>query len=349
MRWSSRLFLLLLGAVPLTAQAAQRTFVASSGVDTNPCSLVAPCRSFGTAVAAVAVGGEVIVLDSAGYGAVTITKSVSIVAPPGVYAGVNGFGIVVDGFNVRVVLRGLTLSNLVAGGGTGIDFAQGAALHIENCIVSGFAWGIQVRAAESVTHILDSIVRDGVQGIAFDGVLAGNMSRTRVEGNAITGVEIYSGATVAIEDSVVSGSTINIDLHPIAPGTVARVSIARTLVSGGIWGIYVEPGGSFAEAHASVMDSTIVGQMNAGIVAEIVPPFAVAVVTAARNQMQNNGSALLATGSSATLIADGNMIVKNGSGVAGLAGATIVTRGNNTVYSNGTDTIGTPYTSLGGI
>ena len=62
MRRSSRLILLLLGALPLAALAAlpQRTFVASNGVDTNPCSLVAPCRTFDTAIGAVNAGGEVI-------------------------------------------------------------------------------------------------------------------------------------------------------------------------------------------------------------------------------------------------------------------------------------------------
>ena len=116
MRRSSRLIILLLGALPLAVQAAlpQRTFVASNGVDTNPCSLAAPCRSFGAAVTAVAAGGEVVVLDSAGYGAVTIAKSVSIVAPPGLYAGVSvasGTGVTVDGAGINVVIRGLSITN----------------------------------------------------------------------------------------------------------------------------------------------------------------------------------------------------------------------------------------------
>src|SRR5262245_34837012 len=68
--------------------AAQRTFVASTGSDANPCTLTAPCRSFATAIANTSPNGEVIVKDTAGYGPVTITKSVSIVSPPGVYGGI---------------------------------------------------------------------------------------------------------------------------------------------------------------------------------------------------------------------------------------------------------------------
>ena len=51
-----------------------------------------PCRDFATALAATNPNGEIIVLDSGGYGAVTIGQSVSIIAPPGVYAGISVFG-----------------------------------------------------------------------------------------------------------------------------------------------------------------------------------------------------------------------------------------------------------------
>ena len=73
-------------SVPAVA-ALQRTFVASTGSDSNPCSLPLPCRGFAIAVAAVAPAGEVIVLDSGGYGPVVITQSVSIIAPAGVVCG----------------------------------------------------------------------------------------------------------------------------------------------------------------------------------------------------------------------------------------------------------------------
>ena len=71
------------------AATAQRTFVASSGNDANVCSLTLPCRGFAAAVAQTTAGGEVIVLDSGGYGPVTITQSVSLIAPAGVYGGIT--------------------------------------------------------------------------------------------------------------------------------------------------------------------------------------------------------------------------------------------------------------------
>jgi hypothetical protein len=95
----------------------QRTFVASTGVDDQRCSITAPCRGFAAAVAKTSANGEVIVLDSAGYGPVDISKSISLIAPAGVYAGVTvltGDGIVINGIGIIVVLRGLSINGQAA-------------------------------------------------------------------------------------------------------------------------------------------------------------------------------------------------------------------------------------------
>src|SRR5215475_8931779 len=98
---------------------ANRTFVSGSGSDANPCSLSAPCRSFAGALAQTNAGGEIAVLDTAGYGAVTITQSVSIVNEEGVEAGVtvtSGDGITISAGSGDVVnLRGLTLVGATGG------------------------------------------------------------------------------------------------------------------------------------------------------------------------------------------------------------------------------------------
>ena len=130
----------LLVATSSLAVSPQRTFVASNGNDSNPCSLTAPCRSFGAAIVQTASGGEVIVLDSAGYGTVTITQSVSITAPQGVYAGVSvlsGDGILLATPSINVSLKGLTITGL--GGDNGIHMTDGASLRIEDCTITGFS------------------------------------------------------------------------------------------------------------------------------------------------------------------------------------------------------------------
>src|SRR6516164_8809544 len=72
---------------PAQAQRA-RTFVASYGNDSNPCTFGSPCRTFQQAVNVVAAGGEVTAIDSAGYGPISINQSVTITSPPGVEAGI---------------------------------------------------------------------------------------------------------------------------------------------------------------------------------------------------------------------------------------------------------------------
>src|SRR5258708_22670922 len=74
---------LLSVALAQVAAAAPRTFVRSTGSDVNPCSLASPCRNFAAAIAAVDAGGEVIVLDSAGYGVFPIHKAGAVFSPAG--------------------------------------------------------------------------------------------------------------------------------------------------------------------------------------------------------------------------------------------------------------------------
>src|SRR5215510_9231375 len=133
-----------LSAVTLVATLAStdayalsnRTFVSGTGNDANPCSLAAPCRSFAGAIAQTSPGGEIAVLDTAGYGAVTITQAVSIVNEEGVEAGISvtsGDGITINAGPSDVVnLRGLTLTFVGASinASNGITFNTGGALNI---------------------------------------------------------------------------------------------------------------------------------------------------------------------------------------------------------------------------
>lgn len=130
----------IVAATDAVAALPQRTFVASNGIDTNPCTIVSPCRGFTAALAHTASGGEIIVLDSAGYGPVTINQAVSIIAPAGIYAGVSVFsgdGILVDAPAAIVALRGLTIVGL--GGTNGINVINVGQLRVEGVHVSGFA------------------------------------------------------------------------------------------------------------------------------------------------------------------------------------------------------------------
>src|SRR5258705_3485893 len=66
-----------LAAAPANAQAT-RTWVSGVGDDANPCSRTAPCKTFAGAISKTADQGEIDCIDPGGFGAVTITKSITI-------------------------------------------------------------------------------------------------------------------------------------------------------------------------------------------------------------------------------------------------------------------------------
>jgi hypothetical protein len=224
--------------VPTLGSATiQRTFVASNGVDTNACSIAAPCRSFGAAIGKTNAGGEVVVLDSAGYGPVTVAKPVSLIAPPGVYAGVtvfNGDGITIDAPGATVALRGLSING--QGGNLGIDVVQVATLHIENCVVSNMASnGIVLFAAGAKMAVFDTIVRDNAGtgiGVAADANVV--LGRVRSEHNQSDGFFIApsgGSASATVSDSLFAYNAANgISVAGVA-GATALVQVERSNAS----------------------------------------------------------------------------------------------------------------------
>src|SRR5262245_33571226 len=68
---------LALGTCPANAQAS-RTWVSGVGDDANPCTRTAPCKTFAGTISKTAPGGEIDALDPGGFGALTITKAITI-------------------------------------------------------------------------------------------------------------------------------------------------------------------------------------------------------------------------------------------------------------------------------
>src|SRR6187397_3462678 len=102
---------LLLYSAPASAQAT-RTWVSGVGDDVNPCSRTAPCKTFAGAISKTANNGEINCLDPGGFGAVTITKSITIDCT-GTMGGIlasSTTGILVNAAGVNVVLRGLSIN-----------------------------------------------------------------------------------------------------------------------------------------------------------------------------------------------------------------------------------------------
>src|SRR2546430_11861083 len=99
----------------MTQAQATRTWVSGIGDDANPCSRTAPCKTFAGAISKTAAAGEINVLDPGGFGAVTITKSITIrsdhIEAGVLVSGTNGI-VISAGANDRIVLEGLDIEGL---------------------------------------------------------------------------------------------------------------------------------------------------------------------------------------------------------------------------------------------
>jgi len=169
-------------AAPAQAALRDRVFVASYGSDSNPCTFGSPCKTFQNALSAVAPGGEITAIDSAGFGPVTINKAVTITSPNGVEAGIAAAAgdsavTVSAGANDVVVLSGLTLDG-AGSAAQGIFFNSGLELENDNCAIRNYSnVGILVDAAAAMSLLIsNTIVSDnGNDGVDFNTTSAGNI------------------------------------------------------------------------------------------------------------------------------------------------------------------------------
>lgn len=255
---------LAFGVGPSYAQAT-RTWVSGVGDDANPCSRTAPCKTFAGAIAKTAAGGEISVLDPGGFGAVTITKSISLVND---YSGEAGIlasgtnGVTVNaGPNDIVILRGLVIDGAPPGtpGLNGVRFLAGAALHIQKCLIKNF-WASTAgngngilfapTAVGSELYIQDTIISDNgnpTSAVAGEGILiqptgSGSanvvINRTQVENNrgGIRADSTTGSGTISvlIRDSVVGGTTFSgiVGASAAASGVAVNIMVDNVGIVG---------------------------------------------------------------------------------------------------------------------
>jgi hypothetical protein len=260
---------------PAHAQLA-RTFISADGNDANPCSRVLPCRSLTAAHAATIAGGEINMLDPAGYGTVTITKAISIVndgvGSAGVLVPSGQTGITINaGPNDAVNLRGLIIEGTNVGS-QGIRFNSGKSLTIENCVVRNvLANGISFYPATSsslvVSHTFVSDV--GARGIDVGPVFNANgswkvaINRSEVHNTGDIGMFAHGTGSIGtidmtISDSVASGSQSEGMRANSLAGASTTLTIVRSVAIGNDTGVSAANG----NATVRVSQSTIAGNAN---------------------------------------------------------------------------------------
>lgn len=327
-RSAQRSALAFLAALFLSATAnAQifRSYLALNGNDANPCTLPQPCRLLPAALNAVANGGEIWMLDSANYNTATVnvTKSVTILAVPGVVGSVvatGGPAINIATGGVKVGLRNLVIVPLPGAGAThGVVMSAGSALTFEQCLVANIPErGVWV-TADATVQIFDSTLRD----------------------NGTAGLWQEAGRLV-MSRSRVTGSTYGVFLYNLTASSTIEGDLSEVTLSGNNYGMFAASVASpSAVVKGSLRDSQVVRNFAANALIESDVSSAVTVSLSGNTFSNGAGHGVWVYGTGAKAWAAGNTISDNVVGVNITNGGTFESAGTNAVRNNGTDVSGT--------
>lgn len=210
------------------AQAqASRTWVSGVGDDVNPCSRTAPCKTWAGAISKTAACGEIDALDPAGFGAVTITKSITLDGT-GTMASILASlvtGITINALSTDVItIRGLSINGF-CNGLRAMNILQAKTVNIEDCVMFRFAGpGILVNESSDLAlNIRNTVVRDNtgagldmtssggtvkfsIQDCSFNGNLHGIHAKSRTQGTVDRSVMANNATNGVFADATAAGS-----------------------------------------------------------------------------------------------------------------------------------------------
>lgn len=213
-------FGLVVNATPAHAQAS-RTWVSGVGDDVNPCSRTAPCKTFAGAISKTAARGEINVLDPGGFGALTITKSITIrsdhIEAGVLVSGTNGI-VVNAAATDKVVLEGLDIEGLGTGL-NGVNILAGAQVYVIRCSIRDFTQnGVNMVSSASGARVFvkDSFIGFNAGGVNVQGNGVGNIAsilNTEIDANTSFSVQANgAGNILGIANSVLNASPTAISL-----------------------------------------------------------------------------------------------------------------------------------------
>ena len=257
-------------AAPAQAQngTLTRSFVSSTGVDTNACTIAAPCATFAHAYTAIGANGIIAALDPGKYGPITITGSVTINGNgwSAITGPANGNAITINAGSGDVTLTGLDLDGAQAAT-NGIDFTGSGTLHIENSAIRNFSndgilmypsaavqvffigyvaltdnqnTGLLILLAITSACALDHIRATNNSYGGFSTIASGSISISNsVFANSPDGCGIYvQGGSVIVSDSIVQNNS-----QGICTDAASAVTVRSSEVAGSSVGIIATNGG----------------------------------------------------------------------------------------------------------
>jgi hypothetical protein len=242
----------MLAFASLTQAQATRTWVSGVGDDVNPCSRTAPCKTWAGAISKTAACGEIDALDPGGFGALTITKSITLDGT-GTFAstlasGTNGFTINVAATDF-VTIRGISINGVGTScsfGVNGINVINAGpkSVNIEDCVIAHFTTGVSVNVTGTTElNIRNTVIRensgDGV-AVTSTGAAKGSFVNSSFNGNS-NGVHAKAGARLAADQCNFAGNSSN---GVLSDGSVAVADITNSgIFNNGTNGVNAGAGG----------------------------------------------------------------------------------------------------------
>jgi hypothetical protein len=305
----------LIFAVPAQAQngSLTRSFVSSAGVDTNACTITAPCATFAQAYTKIGANGIIAALDPGKYGPIAITGPVTINGNgwAAITAPANGAGITITAGSGNVTLTGLEIDGAGAAV-NGIVFNSGGNLVVRNCVLkdfilgfgqTGYGNGIWIAPASgTITFtIVDTIVSNSQNaGIAYlplsgSATTTGVIDHVVITGNQGGGIFASmtnasgGSAAISISNSVLSNNTGASGVY----ADTTQGSIAMTLdndeISYNVYGIFNGTGSTMVLGRSTITNNSTYGIDNIGT-----------IDTLQNNQIYANGSSNAVGGTALT-------------------------------------------------
>jgi hypothetical protein len=273
---------LLVLAANVIANGQSRTWVSGVGNDANPCSRTAPCKTFAGAISKTATGGEINVLDPGGFGALTITKAITVdgtaVAGGNLASGISGFtiNITTNLVSDNVIIRHMEIngSNSV-GGFHGIRFLDGNSLVVEDCKIQNFTGaGISVTtAANSFMFVRNTVIANctlgGVSVAPTGGTCRANLEDVHAFACSNGFRAIGSAIVTAHKCSATAGGGAGFQ----ADGASAKMNVRDCMASNNVFGVQATNGGTVRISQTVLSDCITAGVSKTGNPLGIVETF----------------------------------------------------------------------------
>lgn len=303
--------------VSSSAQAAlNRVWVSGKGTDTAGCgALTAPCRQIAYVLTnnIATPGGEIYVLDPAGFAPFTITTSISIVNDNVGSATIQQTASGQDaiainaGSNDFIYIRGFSLDGFKTAR-YGISFTSGGRLEIKDCVIRRFSNGVYIAPNATTSFwISNTVVNDNLA-------------------NAGVWVQPNSGGTPIL-----------------VKGTMERVTASNNNL-----GIYIAGAGTTAaDVRVTIKDSEISRNVNSGVFAHGADGGGpMTEVTLTNVVSAFNGSYGLDAQTNSKMRLGGMVITDNYTAAFSTFGGRYYSFGDNEIDGNGSDNFAAIFATL---